>query len=447
MKRYQVIMPVALPIALVASVGFMIQQRMDVNTAYNGYLKAGQEYLQNGVLTSALESYEAALELRPTLEISLAIGNLYRDNNMLRQAEDWYEDNLLTTYPENVETYIFGIDIQLDQGNVREAYQIYDASQARGLQSDAFEEIMQPIRYSFDLIGDYEAVRPFSNIAGLAAVQQNGYWGFIDITGAKIIDNYYTQVGNFADMAPVVDTEGEAFFIDTAGTKRLTASYFLDKDPDFGQITAFGDIQSGLITAYNGSVWNYYDASTYEKKFGGYEYASSITNGVGAVSHDGKKWALVSADGQELTDFIFDEVVMDDKGVPCRTNVLLVSQAGQYMLVDHTTGQPINDNRYEDACAFDENSLAAVRKDGRWIFVDETGAESDLGSFEEAKSFAAGVAPAKQNGKWGYISTSGDWIIEPQFSDAKAFNSSGVAFVQDEKSVWRLLSLLRYHHD
>lgn len=446
MKTYQVIMPLALPFALAASVFYMVQQRTDVNTQYRQYIQAAEEYLRNDVVSDALDSYQAAMQLNPTLEVALAVGQVYFDHGEYRQAENWYEDELLAVYPEESDTYRFGIETQLAQGNVREAYQIYDLYQERGLQSDAVEQTIQPVRYSFDLIGDYEAVAAFSNTADLAAVQQNGGWGYIDTTGSKVIANLYAQAGTFADLAPVVDSEGEAFYIDATGNKKLTASYFLEKDPELGKVERFGDIQSGLVMAYNGNVWNYYDRESHEKRFGGYEYATVITGGVGGVSHDGKNWALISADGQELTDFVFEEIVLDAKGVPCRTNALLVRQGGQYLLVD-TAGAPISDNRYDDARAFNEAGLAAVRKDGRWIAVNETGEETDLGDFEDLKSFSAGVAAAKQGGKWGYIDQAGTWLIEPQFADAQDFNSSGVAFVQDEKETWHLLSLFRMHHE
>ena len=136
-----------------------------------------------------------------------------------------------------------------------------------------------------------------------------------------------------------------------------------------------------------------------------------------------------------------------DRGVPCRGAAVLVRQDGVYRLLDKTTGQPIGSSTYEDARAFNENSLAAVKKDGRWIFLSETGEETDLGDFEDAKSFSAGVAAAKQNGKWGYINQAGEWIIQPQFEDAKAFCASGVAFVKTDEETWNLLMLYRFHHD
>lgn len=446
MKRYQVIMPLALPLALVASVFYLVQKRTDTNSQYQAYMQAAADYEANGVIADAVASYEAALAIRPSLEGYLAIGTLYLNQQDYDQAQRWYRNELLERYPEEQQTYAFGIQAMLGEENVREAFGVYDQAQERGLADDSLKQLMQPVWYSFDLVGDFTAVTGFSTTSGLAAVQQGELWGYLDTEGERVIPYQYAQAGAFGEVGPVVDSEGEAYYIDAAGNKKITASYFLEKDPEFGQVQQFATIQNGLVAAYNGQIWNYYDATTYEKKFGGYAQATQITNGVGAVSQDGSKWALISADGQLLTDFVFDGVLTDDKGAPCRTQAVVVRQDGGYRLVDRTTGQPIGDALYEDACAFSDTSLAAVKKDGRWIFVSDTGEETDLGDFQGAKSFSAGAAPAQQGGQWGYIDGQGNWIIQPQFTDAGAFSSAGDAFVQTGEDHWELLLLFRFHH-
>ena len=438
-------MPLALPIALVLSVFYLVQQRAEANQQYRAYMQAAATYEKNGVIADAVASYQAALDMQPTLEGYLALGQLYMNQQDYDKAQDWYEDELLERYPTDLQTYTFGMQAMLAQQNASGAFTVYDAAQQRGVADDSLRELLQPYWNSFDLVGSYTAVTGFSNTSGLAAVQRGEVWGYVNTAGSRAVEYLYTQAGTCDTLAPVVDAEGEAYYIDQSGTKKLTPSFFLEKDPEFGEIQQFQTIQSGLALAYNGKVWNYYDASTCEKRFGGYAGATQITNGVGAVSEDGERWALISADGQLLTDFVYDGVLTDDKGVPCRTQALVVRQDGDYRLVDRT-GQPIGSTVYEDACAFSDNTLAAVKKDGRWLFVSETGEETDLGDFQQLKSFSAGAAAAKQDGKWGYIDQTGAWVIEPQFADAASFHSSGVAFVQNEEGEWSLLRLLRLHH-
>ena len=305
---------------------------------------------------------------------------------------------------------------------------------------------MQSIWNSFDLVGSYADVGGFSNSAGVAAVMMGNAWGYIDTDGTKVLRDIYQSAGTFAELTPVVDANGEAYYIDQEGNKKLPASYFQEKDDTLKQVERFGDIQSNMAMAYDGTVWNYYDLSTYQKLFGGYKEATPITLGVGAVSEDGQNWALISQMGELLTGYDYQGVAVDGKGVLCRTNAVFVRQDGYYRLVDHTTGQPINESRYQAVDAFNENTYAAVQKDGYWLFVNEAGEEKDVGNFDELKSLANGMAAARSGDRWGYIDENGNWLIEPQFYDENPFNANGSAFVKNKSDEWSLLRLVRYHH-
>jgi hypothetical protein len=58
--------------------------------------------------------------------------------------------------------------------------------------------------------------------------------------------------------------------------------------------------------------------------------------------------------------------------------------------------------------------------------------------FEEVGIFAEGLAPAKINGKWGYINKLAEFIIYPEFDFAKPF-SQGLALV-NVGSKWGYIS-------
>ena len=62
--------------------------------------------------------------------------------------------------------------------------------------------------------------------------------------------------------------------------------------------------------------------------------------------------------------------------------------------------------------AFNDSTLAAVNKDGKWLFVNDAGEEKSLGSFQDAESFSNGLAAVKNNGKWGYIDKEGNLVID-----------------------------------
>ena len=81
--------------------------------------------------------------------------------------------------------------------------------------------------------------------------------------------------------------------------------------------------------------------------------------------------------------------------------------------------------------------------DGKWGFVDTNGEFVIKPEYAEAKSFSIGLAPVSINGVWGYISLSNEMRIEPQYTDAKPFGSNGIAPVK-ESNVWNYIKLLGY---
>ena len=74
-----------------------------------------------------------------------------------------------------------------------------------------------------------------------------------------------------------------------------------------------------------------------------------------------------------------------------------------------------------------------VRVDGGYGIMDRSGKVVIADKVEEvgwggSGGFTAGLAPAAMGGKWGYIDTTGKWIIDPQFESAHDF-ADGLAQV------------------
>ena len=67
-------------------------------------------------------------------------------------------------------------------------------------------------------------------------------------------------------------------------------------------------------------------------------------------------------------------------------------------------------------------------------------------AYEDARSFSKGYAAVKENGKWGYINTDGEWLIPAQFETAGPVSRAGTAFVGNSAGT-HLLKLKRYQTD
>lgn len=78
---------------------------------------------------------------------------------------------------------------------------------------------------------------------------------------------------------------------------------------------------------------------------------------------------------------------------------------------------------------FRENKLGLLGKKG-WLVQPQSDAEW-IGMGSE------GLFPALKNGKYGYINPSGDWVIEPQFLDAKPYSGNYASV--SRQSTWEFI--------
>ena len=74
------------------------------------------------------------------------------------------------------------------------------------------------------------------------------------------------------------------------------------------------------------------------------------------------------------------------------------------------------------------SGLYPVSVDGKWGYIDITGAIKIQPQYEVVTPYSEDLAAVRQNGKWGYIDTSGAMVIQPRFENARQF-SDGMAMV------------------
>lgn len=77
----------------------------------------------------------------------------------------------------------------------------------------------------------------------------------------------------------------------------------------------------------------------------------------------------------------------------------------------------------------------ASSSDGKWGYVDETGAWVIQPQFEWTGIFSSTLGMAEQNGKYGYIDDQGNWVIQPQFDSIQAFGSEDLA-AAEQYGMW-----------
>ena len=72
--------------------------------------------------------------------------------------------------------------------------------------------------------------------------------------------------------------------------------------------------------------------------------------------------------------------------------------------------------------------LYEVVQNGKWGYIDRTGAMIVKPQYEAANHFSEGLAPVQIARRWGYIDTTGQLVIKRQFNYASTFRG-GLASV------------------
>ena len=440
------LIPILIILISAISVFYMIDSRSSYDDVYKQYIQAARNAAEEGILVDAEANYQKALEQNPSIDLVIEMGDMYLKLGEPSDAYYWYERQIKDSYPTEPDAYAFGMKAAIACNRVENAFQIYDAMQKRKLVSEEADKQRSLIEYSFTLTERFQDAGPFGNMSGLAAVKTEDKWGFINKNGETKVHASFKKVGLMSEISPVIDENNEPFFIDKNGNRKINASFFEEKDSSFGKITEFLGTGEGRTLASNGSSVAFFDLESGNRLPGDYQNATISSKGVFGATKDGSTWALVNLDGTELTDYKYQEILVDLKGNPYRANALIVKDNDMYCLINEN-GNPISNEKYSKAYAFNDNGPAAVKKGDKWIFVEENGQEKDLGEFQEARSFSDGLAAVELNNKWGYINLDGEVVIEPQFWNAQPLSSFGVGFVETDRGVWRLLRLTSQNHE
>lgn len=447
MKDKKNLYPILLLLISVASIYYLVQFRYDAGASYDQYLSDARNAAKSGVESTALENYQKAIELNSSDTLYYEVGKMYMDLEDYWNAKSWYESEMIYAYPKSVLTYKLGIEQSIAREDYEDLFEAYQTFKDRELESDEIEDLITPYANEFVLSDSYDDVGAFSNLIALAPVYTEDYgWEYIDDDGYTIISDNYQKADVFSEYAAIVDENGNPYFVDQEGNIVISGLNLSDVNDDIEEITEFRDYSDDLILARSNKGWGFYNSKTYELVYGHFEDAAYYSNGVAAVTRDGKKWALLGSDGSEITGYDYNSIVSDYKGCICRTNIIFAEKERNYYLINNE-GQPVSKQHYGRVKAFNDNTLAAVNKEGKWLFVNGDGEEKDLGSFQEAESFSNGLAAVKNNGMWGYIDMEGNLVVDYQFEEARPMSPYGAAFVKVSSGKWRRLKFYYYKYN
>lgn len=304
---------------------------------------------------------------------------------------------------------------------------------------------------NFNLAPIYEAALPFKN--GIAAVQQNQLWGFIDTSGNWVFEPRFTSA--------VVSPEGE-YLVEEPNVKYIEKPTKDDSgkwmlSPHYYDLQEIQTSNGSRIIDHVGNSYALFDESG--NQISGNVYDSLIYIGedlfVGHQRYKGDQ--LINLNGDSLTGFyteITPEIIAgrikfkNDKysgllslngKVKVAPEWWLLEIAGENLACTHGGNLRLYNDHLIPLSTFEFNTVMHFAN-GNWI-----GRNTDTGASilfnREGKvlmdhlktgygGIQLGLIPAEfPNQQWGYLDENGKTAIPFQFSYAESFMPNGFAIV------------------
>lgn len=208
----------------------------------------------------------------------------------------------------------------------------------------------------------YDAAEAFHE--GLAKVYLNRKYGFIDRTGNESVPLKYDMVDNFSEKLAAVKLEEKYGFIDKTG--KVVIAFRYDTAEAF---------HKGLAKVHLNRKYGFIDTTGTEVILPKYDSVGSFSKTVVKVKL-ADKYGYVDLSGQEIIPVIYDEI-------------------GSFSNI------PLPPMIYR---------IARVKSDGKYGYVDQSGKEMIPCKYREIGPFSDGIAKANLNGKWIYLSPTGQAV-------------------------------------
>ncbi len=239
-------------------------------------------------------------------------------------------------------------------------------------------------------------IRGFND--GVAPVEIDKKWGFIDKQGKLIIPAKYDEVSSFNDDVATARMGDNWYIINKQGTetpvnipnlKKLRDfvngyAIFDNMDKKFGYINTKGEV---VIEPKFSSVGDFY---------GGLAWAKNNDRLSGYINTKG--------------EWVIKPTYNATRNFDPKSGLAKVKLVDEWFYINNA-GVAVKPS-LEKMDDF-HNGFALARKGESTGFIDKSGNFVIEAKFESARDFENGYAAAKSGGKWGIINTKGEWVIQP----------------------------------
>lgn len=255
---------------------------------------------------------------------------------------------------------------------------------------------------SVDKNMDWSTFRGFHE--GVAAVRfGNHLFGYINTKGELAIPPAYKEADEFNEGLARVRVKGKYGFINKMGETVLPFSLEVTH-------ATFNDNRLGVKV---GDKWGFSDARGKIAVQPSYEYVHPFQEGFAYV-RDNKFFGFIDKNGNYIYKKRFPECPKGTKRIAP---------------VDITKFDPFAFAISSEVGSSFVGKRAVVKENGKYGYIDTTGKLLIPCIYEQVNDFSEGVAAVKENGIWGFIDLEGKYIIPPKYEQVENF-SEGYAFVR-----------------
>jgi hypothetical protein len=270
----------------------------------------------------------------------------------------------------------------------------------------------------------------------LIPAKKGNLWGYVDTTGAWIMNPKFSWASTFSEGKATVGFFGKTVFINKHGT--LIYSHMFDDALNFkndlsiveqegymGVISFMGDtvipivydeigaFSEGLVYAGLEDKYGYFDETGKKIVPFIYESAFDFINNKAIVKQNGL-YGVINMIGQVLIPCAYEWIIPDSFNY--------VAKSGASFGLLSATGDTLLPFEYSSISVF-SNGRAIAAKEEKYQYIDKNGIVAIETIFDfypttlNYSSFKNGYARIKQDGKVGIIDIDGNKVMPPIFKD------------------------------
>lgn len=385
------------------------------------YVRAAEKYVK------AINSYTT--DKNEELEVKLL--SIYKEGNLTEEYRELIE-NRIESKKASPEEYISYASELLNRGTMTKAVKILAAGEEQYDDAE-LTRLYESVKYTTTIKDLDSATVKTPSTSWIMPTFDGEKWGYISSDGDLMIDFRYEEALSFAGSYTVVKENGVYIVIDQKGNKIAIDKKGLDEVTSMVGSKIAG-VKDGRYYLFN----QYFEQVMVEDYENGFEGICLNDNGL-VVAKSGGKWAVFSADMEPVTEFIYDDVVLNSRGQVFTDKSAVVKDAGGYFIINHE-GKAYFETRFAELKGLEGGLIAFSEENGKWGFINGSGNIIVEPQYEDAYSFSQHLGAVKYAGKWGFINRYNTMAIEAEYESVIPF-LKGKSLVTDSFGNYKVITL------